>query len=125
MNLTRKTYTTRNEKTVDFLLGFGGWFVLNIALTGIGYGLILLLATINPDWYYSDAYTSFISLLSFVASCLPFVINIGAILYFALTRYWIALGALAAFAASLLLAICLGTVIGVICFTALSGADFR
>jgi hypothetical protein len=125
MNLTRRTYQNRNEKTIDFLIGFGGWFVLNVIFAGVGFGLVAALASVSSGYYYSESYNSLMSLLWVMLTCLPLLINIGAIIYFALTRYWIALGALAAFAGALLLTICLGSLIGAVCFTLLSGADFR
>jgi hypothetical protein len=125
MNLTRKIYQARNEKTVDCLIGFGGWVVLNVIFAGIGFGLFVALGSVRPDYYYSEGYNSLVSLLGVMLTCLPLLINIGAIIYFALTRYWIALGALVAFTASLLLIICLGSLISVLLFSLLSGADFR
>ena len=49
MKLERKVYTTRNEKVLDFVLGFVGWFVVNGLLYGCS---ILILQAIDlsaPD----------------------------------------------------------------------------
>ena len=34
MRLNRFDYTTRNQKIVDFLIGFVGWFFINIVVFG-------------------------------------------------------------------------------------------
>ncbi len=123
MNLTRKTYTTRREKTIDFVLGFVGWFVLNALLIGIGWlvavGLGALLSqTQSPD--STTAIEPLLGVLAVVINCLPWLINIGLLIYFGLTRYWIALGALAAFGAVLFVLLCVAIVVGVMCFAGLS-----
>jgi hypothetical protein len=123
MNLTRKTYTTRNEKIIDFVIGFIGWFVLNGLLTvlvqAVSAGLSLAGGALDGGGSGVSDVTLIV--IGLVGLCVPLLINIGLLVYFALTRYWIALGALAAFALSLVAVICLGVVLGVTCFAALGG----
>ena len=106
MNVTRKIYTTRREKVIDFVVGFLGWFFIN----GLLYTLLVALMSQFP----TDAQDS-IAVVLLIA--LPFLINIGAMIYFGFTRRWIALGALAAFAAVLLLALLLGLLVYAICYS--------
>jgi len=48
------------------------------------------------------------------------LINLGALAYFGFTRYWIALGILGAFAASLIATICISVLILGSCFALLA-----
>ncbi len=119
MNLTRKTYSTRNEKTIDFIVGFVGFFVLN-GLVGGGGSVVFNLLSSTP----LAADTNFQTLLGFLSlalTCLPLLVNIGLIIFFAFTRYWIALGALSAMAVALIVVICIAVLIGGVCFALLAG----
>jgi hypothetical protein len=109
MNLSRKIYTTRREKVVDFVIGFIGWFFIN----GVLYALLVAIISQLP----TDAQDSIAASL---LGALPLLINIGALIYFGFTRRWIALGALAAFGAVLLLALLLGLLVYAVCYS--SGA---
>jgi hypothetical protein len=104
MKLTRKVYTTRNEKIIDFVIGFVGWFLVN----GLLYGCSIVILQARP-FETSD---SFVALLLGV---LPLLINIGALILLAFMRRWIALGALAAFALALLGALLIGLFIYTVC----------
>jgi hypothetical protein len=106
MNLSRKIYTTRREKVIDFIVGFLGWFFINGLLYTL---LVFLIGQFSPDAQSSLAVV--------LLGLLPLLINIGALIYFGFTRRWIALGALAAFAAVLLLALLLGLLVYAICYT--------
>ena len=115
MKFTRKTYTTRREKVIDFVIGVVGWIVLNVILWGVAFalqaaGTSLVAQGLDPMIFNP---------LSTGVTCVPLVINLVALIVLGLTRYWIALGALAAFAALQLLAICLGVIVGTICFVSL------
>ena len=105
MKLESKVYTTRNEKVLDFVLGFVGWFLVNGLLYGCS---IVILQAVDSS--SSD------SILALLLGLLPLLINIGALIFFAFTRRWIALGILAAFALVLVGVLLLGLVFYVICY---------
>lgn len=111
MNLTRRVYTTYNEKRRDFLIGLGGWFALNALLLGLGIGTMFLMSTLAGPMNYSEEYQNLVTLVSIILACLPCLINIGLMLYFAFSRYWIALGALGGWAIIVALVLCLGLVL--------------
>ena len=83
MNLTRRAYVTRSEKTKDFVIGLMGWILLNLVVVWVGHML--------AAWVPSNL--------------LIVVINLGLLIYFGLTRHWIALGALLACVVCVLLAL--------------------
>ena len=117
---TQKTYETAAEKKKDFWIGFVLWWGLNILLALCSWGAFALFGYsgvyFDPSTStYSDVY----GVLSCVISLLPWVINIGLIIYFALTRSQIAIGMVAAFGVALLITICLGVIFMVWCFYAL------
>jgi hypothetical protein len=105
MKLERKVYTTRNEKVLDFVIGFVGWFLVN----GLLYGCSILILQ-GMDSSTSD------SILALLLGLIPLLVNIGALIFFAFTRRWIALGILAAFALVLVGVLLIGIVLYVICF---------
>ncbi len=105
MKLEPKVYTTRKEKVVDFVIGSFGWFLVNALLYSCS---VVILQSMN-----SSAPQSIATLL---LGLLPLLINIGALIYFAFTRRWIALGILAAFALVLVGVLLLGLVFYVICY---------
>ena len=122
MNLTRKTYITRNEKTIDFIVGFFGWFVMNGLLAMMSWALTVGLSALFPQPFDdSGATQTLLGVLAVVISCLPWLINIGLLIYFGLTRYWIALGALAAFGTVLFILLCIAVAFSVWCFTGFAG----
>jgi hypothetical protein len=118
MNLTRKTYSTRNEKTIDFIIGFVGFFVLNGVVGGAG-SVIFSLLSATP-LAFDENFQTLLGFLSLALTCLPLLINLGLIIFFAFTHYWIALGALAAFAAALVVVICIALIWGAVCFALLA-----
>jgi hypothetical protein len=105
MNFTRKEYTTRNEKILDFVIGFVGWYLVN----GLFYGCTVTLLS-----QASNGIDSNMSALILLA--LPLLINIGALVGLGMWRRWIALGALAAFGAALALVLLIGILIYAVCF---------
>jgi len=119
MKLTRHTYATRNEKTVDFILGFVGWFVLNGLLAGLIGAAVFGLSTLpsSPSGSGDDTAQALLGLVALAINCLPWLINLGLLIYFGLTRYWIALGALAAFGVLIVLVVCASLVFLAYCFT--------
>jgi hypothetical protein len=119
MNLTRKTYSTRSEKIIDFIVGFIGWFVLNGVMGGASsLAFNLLSATPLPS---DPNFQTALGILSLVLTCLPLLVNVGLIVFFAFTRYWIALGMLGALAAALIVVICIAVLIGGACLALIAG----
>ena len=111
MNLQRKVYATRGDKVVDLIIGVVIWHVVNIVL-GAGFALasgLITGVTNDPN------VANLMSIVSLVLGCLPFLVNIALLIYFGMTRYWIALGMLATFAVYVILAICALLFIGVAC----------
>ena len=107
MKFTRKEYTTRNEKILDFVIGFLGWYLLN----GLLYAcLIFGLGQLDSSVAGSDN----IGGLALLA--LPLLLNIGALVGLGMWRRWIALGALGAFAAALLMVLLLGILVYAVCY---------
>ena len=116
MKLTRHTYTSRNEKVVDLIIGFVGWFLLNGLLAGLIGAAIYGLSTL-PSSPSGASDQALLGLVGLAINCLPWLINLGLLIYFGLTRYWIALGALAAFGALIVLVVCASLVFLAYCFT--------
>ncbi len=118
MKLERKTYATRNQKVGDFVIGIALWHVTLLIFwllnVGLGIGVSVLLAS-NPDLI------ALASTATMLLSCLPFVAQIGLVIYFGLTRYWIALGMLATFALYFVLTLCAMIIFGAACFAILGG----
>jgi hypothetical protein len=114
----RKTYETKSEKKKDFWIGVGLWFGLNIVMLLCGWGAMAALSSLTSTMANDTMWTvisTFTSILGFV----PFIINIGVMIYFARTRSQIALGMLAGFGISLLLVVCLGVIFMTYCFVAM------
>jgi len=109
MKLTRKVYATSGQKALDFAIGFVGWFLFN----GVTYGCGL----------YTFGNMSADGGIVLLLLSLPLLINIGALIALSFTRYWIALGALAAFALMLLGALVIGLLVYAVCFS--SGNPFQ
>ena len=105
MKLERKVYTTRKEKVIDFVLGFFGWFLVNGLLYGCSIWILQAVDSSTSD-----------SVLALLLGLLPLLVNIGALIFFAFTRRWIALGILAAFALVLVAVLLIGLVFYVICY---------
>src|SRR5258706_15357980 len=117
MALKQKIYETAAEKKKDFRLGIALFFGLNILLAACSWGIFVLFGysgvAFNPSTStYSDIY----NVLLCIFSLLPWVLNLGLIIYFAFTRSQIALGMLAGFAIALLITICLGVIFAAWCF---------
>jgi hypothetical protein len=106
MKLERKVYTTRQEKVLDFVIGFVGWFLVNGLLYGCSFVILQGLDS-------SGAPESIPALL---LGLIPLIVNIGALIFFAFARRWIALGILAAFALVLVGVLLLGLVLYVVCY---------
>jgi hypothetical protein len=120
-HITRKVEYSTSEKRLDFIIGFVGWFVLNFLL----FVLTTALSTFFSLLYFS-IYSSFQAAGSVVGTVygilnvclgfgLPAIVNIGGLIYFAVARRWIALGALSAFGLSVLCVLLAGIIIAVLC----------
>lgn len=127
MKLERKIYETRSQKVGDFLLGIGLFIAINVvfgAVMSFGLGLLsMLFSSASPDGSSNTGVSAFFSLLMTVVYCLPFVVLIVALIYFGMTRYWIALGMLGTIAIGLLLTLLLAAA----CFglVALSSGGYK
>jgi len=111
---------TKKKEKKEFWFGFGLWFALNIFMGlctwGVQYAAISVTGALdgaNPGM--NDAVTAISGLISFV----PFVVNVGLLIYFAVTkRAQTAMGMLAAFSSMLMLSLVLGLLTSVGCFVA-------
>lgn len=126
MRNRQKQYDTRREKVIDFLIGFFGWFILN--------GLMSLVTTFAPvgiteltELFQSpdvnQIFQGIGGIVGILIVCLPLLINVVLLIYFAFTRYWIAIGGASAFASLLILTICAGIVFTAACFILLSNPN--
>lgn len=116
MKLNRKVYETRAEKQKDFAIGVGVFIGLN-ALLGFLLWIVGSLLT-EPFVNSTSEVVSALALLGvFLFNALPFVINLGVLIYFLVTRIWIAFGMLGAFGALLLLGLIAGIILSIVCFT--------
>ena len=114
MKITRKEYSDPAEKKKDFWKGFWLWWVLNILLCFATTALTALMANLtNGD---NPTLNPVVGMVSLVVSFLPLLINVGLIIYFALTRAQMMLGMLAAFGAALGVVVVLGIIFTVACF---------
>jgi len=111
--LAKKVYETKAEKRTDFIIGFVGFFILNVII-GV---VIMFLAWVISELGLSNDLAALFGLILY---CFPLLVNIGLILYTGFTRSWIALGMLAAFGALFVLTIIAGIFLTVACFVVLS-----
>lgn len=114
MKLQKKVYETRAEKKKDFLIGVGVFLGLNVLLY-----LLAILAS-----FLTQTTTNDVKTIVFLGCwyILPFLANIGVIIYFALTRSWIAMGMLGTFGGLILLSLVLSCIASVVCFVLYSMA---
>ena len=98
LHALRKGYIpSPQEKRIELLIGFIGWFVINGVLWAIAAGTPVGLAYLPPN------------LILFPANVLVLII-------LARTRRWVALGVLIALAVNLLITLIMGVVIAGFCF---------
>ena len=110
--MKRKEYLTRQDKIVDFIIGFIGFVVLNGAI----YLSLAYLADILKDVEGSEIIGKGVTCAWFV---LPWVINIGLLVFCAWWRLWMATGAFCALGLAGMLAILAGVCLVVGCLTIL------
>jgi hypothetical protein len=114
MKLTKEEYPNREEKRKDFWLGV----VIFITLNTLMVLAVLLLARIQGLRGRSS--NDLVTFIYLILNFLPYVINIGLLIYFFLTRDWIALGMLAAWGFFMVLVLLAGIVFVIFCFVSLS-----
>ena len=113
MKLEKKVYTDRSEKQKDFAIGVGVFFGLNV---------LIYILQILVLWaaQYMPASPETLDTISFAISCLVFPLqilaNIGVMIYFTLTRTWIAIGMLGTFGFLMGLLLILGIIFSIVCF---------
>ena len=114
-------YETPQQKRRDFFIGFFGYLAAMVLLTacygGVGYFL-----TEQGGDLSSDMQTVVGGIMT-VLGCLPFLLTVSALIYFAFKRKFIALGILAFLALSFMLVIIAGIVFTIACFVGLSQAQ--
>ncbi len=117
MRLTRKEYTTSEEKKKDFWRGFGLWWAINV-------GMLLVLGPAIYAIWTAGVTTSILGLAgAFILPMLPFIVNIGLLIGLTMTRSQMALGALAAIAVPLVIGfIALPLITAVACFAAMGSS---
>lgn len=110
MTFARNTYLTRNAKIIDFVIGFIGWIVLNVLIAVFVQFIVAGLSVAGGalDGGGSGVPDGMLIVIGLVSLCVPLVVNVGLLLFLALTRYWIALGAAAAFVLALVVGLCAG-----------------
>ena len=91
------------KKRRDFWMGVGLFFGLNIVLWIFQIAFYWLITTLDADLMYSDA----IGVVGLMLGLLPWLVNIGLIIFLAFKRPQMALGMLAGFGMALLLVVCL------------------
>ncbi|MBV6397404.1 MAG: hypothetical protein HFACDABA_03018 [Anaerolineales bacterium] len=102
-------------KRRDFWLGVGIFFGLNLLLWAIQIAVYALVTTLAPDFSNSDAMT----IIGIALNLIPWVINIGLLIFLAFKRPQMALGMLAGFGISLLIVVCLFLITLAVCFVLL------
>ena len=103
------------KKRRDFWMGVGLFFGLNIVLWIFQIAFYWLITTLDADLMYSDA----IGVVGLMLGLLPWLVNIGLIIFLAFKRPQMALGMLAGFGISLLIVVCLFLITLAVCFVAL------
>lgn len=101
MKLDRKEYETRQEKGLDFIAGYGGWYIVNAVVA-----FVILLVTgglFGPG------------VISQIAGFTMLALNVVALMLLALIRPWMALGILAAIGVTFLLVLVIAAFIRATC----------
>ncbi len=104
-----KIYTTRQEKTIDFLIGFFGCLLVN------GVFFILLFVAL-PSTGADTSAGSFLDALAGIGTLVLLILNPLILIITAFTRAWIALGMLSAFGTVFVLVLCVGIAFSTVCF---------
>jgi hypothetical protein len=108
MKLERKVYESSSQKAKDFFLGVGLLIGINVAFWVIPMLLNGMESSLY-DFGFGGIFRSIFDVVRpimwRVGFFLPFVVNIGAFIYFGRTRYWIARGMLGLIAFGLLITV--------------------
>lgn len=105
------------KKRRDFWIGVGLYFGLNFLMWACQFGVALLWSSSNTyTWGQTDWILTIINLL-------PWVVNIGLIIFLAFKRPQMALGMLAGFGIALLIVVCLFLITLAVCFVLLSSGS--
>lgn len=120
LNLQRKEYATPAEKKRDFWRGFWLWWGMNVVLS---IATMYLLPSFGPSRDDNEVASTLRLVVVLLVVLLPYVINIGLVIYLAQTRSQMALGMLAAFGTGLAIVIILGIVLTIVCFAQLRGSN--
>lgn len=116
MKLQKKIYTTRREKVTDFIIGAAIFILLNGLVIGLS-GLSRWASSSHGFWD-TQPFETLLDLLDIVLVCLPWVLNILAIVFFVLTRPWIALGMVGIIALLFVLSMIAVVIAMIACFVA-------
>lgn len=119
MKLEKKEYANRAEKRKDFAIGVGLFLGFNVLLLLIS-SVVLGLAAVPMSGLDEETGSIIILVLTCLTYVVPILANLGLLIYFTLTRTWIALGMLGTFAFLVLLGMVAGVIFSIICFSALS-----
>ena len=113
--MKRKKYLTKQDKIVDFIIGFIGVFVLNAAIYFSLNGIFFLVDIVG----YGQAGAGGIveQIINIFVGVLPWAINIGLFLFCVWWRPWIALGALSALGSLIVLIVLAGVCFFAACLT--------
>jgi hypothetical protein len=119
MDLQRKVYETQSEKKKDFAIGAGVFISLNVLLFILSTAIsaLFMMPSANSA---SDAAAALALLGICLFYVIPFLINIGVLIYFMLTRTWIAIGMLGTFGFLLISALILGVIASIVCFATIN-----
>ena len=109
----------KNKK--EFWYGVGLFFVMNIVMGLCFWGVqFAAFAAVDSIGGMNPTLTNLVSGLSAILGFLPFIINVGVIIYLVVkNRPQVALGMLAGFGVALVIVICLGVILMGACFVAL------
>jgi len=96
--MRRKKYLTQREKNIDFVLGFVGFPLLNLAIYLATYflGQLMAASVFTVGYEPGQMGETALQTIEAVVGILPWVINFGLLVFLAWWRLWIAIGALAA-----------------------------
>jgi hypothetical protein len=86
MNLSRHIYTSRREKIGHAVLGLILFLVLNVASVALLIGLSLSSGVLSDTLNTANGTAAY--------GLTTLLLNVGLLIYFGFTRYWVALGAL-------------------------------
>jgi hypothetical protein len=120
MKITKKEYTTPEEKKKDRRRGFWLWWGINVLMWVITFGLSALLGVGMSS--ADENLTRILGIANVIIGLLPWVVNLGVLIYLALTRTQMAWGFVLGFASAFALVLVLGVVLAVVCFVIIAAS---